>query len=117
MIADCGFDRRVHPRKFVLLNDPYNQPDEGAFMQFRLTYEGLLLATQRDPLTGQQDRRADHKHDIRKIFHQQMKLLWEITPLLKRGTGGGEKYAEEVYLASEDCSMNYKTRHARQALL
>ncbi len=58
-------------------------------MQFRLTYEGLLLATQRDPLTGQQDKRGNHKHDIRQVFHAQLKRLWDIVPHLKEGGGSG----------------------------
>jgi hypothetical protein len=73
-------------------DDP--QPTHPACPICQPTFATGLLTGQQD---SQQDRRADHKHDIRKIFHQQMKLLWEITPLLKRGTGGGEKYAEEVY--------------------
>jgi hypothetical protein len=45
-------------------------------MQFRLTYEGLLLAgTSSNP-------RAQHKHEIRRIFHPQLRRLWEISPHL-----------------------------------
>ncbi len=83
------FANLVRPHRFILLDDPYNQPDEGRFMQFRLTYEGLLLATQRDPLSGQQDKRANHKHDIREAFHVQLKHLWEIVPHLKNGGRSG----------------------------
>ncbi len=79
----------ILPYRVVLLDDPYNQPDEGCFMQFRLTYEGLLLATQRDPENGQRDKRADHKHDIRQAFHGQLKRLWEIVPHLREGGGSG----------------------------
>jgi hypothetical protein len=78
-------------RKVILKDDPDYQPHEGAFMQFRLTYEGPLLATQKDPVSGQVDRRAGHKHTIRQIFHPQMKRLWEITPFLRKGTGSGPK--------------------------
>ena len=53
-------------------------------MEFRLTYEGPLLATQKAPQGGQTDRRADHKHDIRLTFHSQLKRLWDITPFLKK---------------------------------
>lgn len=41
-------------------------------MDFRLTYEG--------PLRGNGS--ADHKHEIRKVFHKQLKRLWEIYPSL-----------------------------------
>ncbi len=43
-------------------------------MQFRLTYEGTLLGASRN------DSRAKHKHDIRKIFHPQLKCVWETFP-------------------------------------
>lgn len=42
-------------------------------MQFRLTYEGALFGASRT------DTRAKHKHDIRRVFHPQIKRLWEIT--------------------------------------
>ena len=54
-------------------------------MEFRLTYQGLLLATQKDPLSGQADARAEHKRDIRRKFHLQLKRLWDINPYLKHG--------------------------------
>lgn len=76
-------------RKVILLSDPDYQPDEGAYMQFRLTYEGPLFATQKDPVSGQVDRRSDHKHFIRQAFHPQMKRLWEITPFLRNGASSG----------------------------
>ena len=50
----------------VLLDDPYNDPDEGERLEFRLTYEGLLLGASRT------DTRAQHKHEIRKAFHPQL---------------------------------------------
>lgn len=101
------------PHRVVLLDDPYNQPDEGCFMQFRLTYEGLLLATQRDPENNQPDKRADHKHVIRRAFHAQMKHLWEIVPHLREGGGsgpsalvmGGTPLAQDVASVSERHSL------------
>lgn len=45
-------------------------------MEFRLTYEGLLLGASRS------NTRAEHKHEIRKRFHPQLKRLWEISPQL-----------------------------------
>lgn len=55
-------------------------------MDFRLTYEGPL----------QHDGGADHKHEIRKVFYEQLKRLWEIQPIIKhwqrpRTAGGTEK--------------------------
>ena len=33
-------------------------------MEFRLTYQGLLLATQKDPVSGQADARAEYKTGV-----------------------------------------------------
>jgi hypothetical protein len=45
-------------------------------VQFHLTYEGLLLGSSRDKT------RADHKHEIRRVFHKQLKRLWDTDPWL-----------------------------------
>lgn len=52
-------------------------------MQFRPTYQGPLLATQKDPVSGQKDARADHKHEIRRQLHPQLRQLWAIHPFLR----------------------------------
>ena len=44
-------------------------------MQFRLTYEGILKSSQ-------SSNPANHKHDIRKHFHPQLKHLWNTHTLL-----------------------------------
>lgn len=46
-------------------------------MRFRLTYEGPLLSSKPPQCPGDRDRRIEHKHDIRRRFHQQLKALWE----------------------------------------
>jgi hypothetical protein len=51
-------------------------------MEFRLTYDGPLFSTQRDPEHLQRDKNADHKHDLRRRFHKQLKRLWKVTPYL-----------------------------------
>ena len=52
-------------------------------MQFRLTYQGLLLAeTSKGELLRA---RASHKHEIRKVFHLQLRRLWETHPALRKG--------------------------------
>jgi hypothetical protein len=71
------------------MQDRYNDPEDGEIMQFRLTYEGSLYSTQKDLMGRQPDKRAEHKHDIRKRFHFQLKRLWEKTPFLRDGRGGG----------------------------
>jgi hypothetical protein len=70
------------PNSAVLKGDPYESDGEDV-MEFRLTYEGPLMATQRDPVSGQKDARAQHKHDIRRKLHPQLKRLWSVHPFLK----------------------------------
>ena len=55
-------------------------------LRFRLTYEGDLRSTQRDPETGQRDKMAEHKQSIRKVFHRQLKHFWETNKFLKNHT-------------------------------
>ncbi|MCF3628785.1 hypothetical protein RJ527_15015 [Thalassospiraceae bacterium LMO-SO8] len=45
-------------------------------MEFRLTYEGHLLGASRS------NTRASHKHEIRKIFHRQLRHYWQVHPYL-----------------------------------
>ncbi|MER8964510.1 hypothetical protein NKI25_02100 [Mesorhizobium sp. M0808] len=52
-------------------------------MRFRLTYEGELKAGQKDPDDNQWDRMAEHKQAIRKVFHRQLKHLWETNRFLR----------------------------------
>ena len=52
-------------------------------MRFRLTYEGELRSSQKDPINGQNDKLAEHKHSIRKIFHKQLKHLWSSNKFLR----------------------------------
>lgn len=50
-------------------------------MQFRLTYAGPLRATQRDARAGEPAKHAENRHQIRTVFHRQLKALWELPPL------------------------------------
>jgi hypothetical protein len=57
-------------------------------MQFRLTYEGQLYGANRT--TG----RADHKHELRRHFHEQLRVLWKRHPGLKMLSASGDlKYS------------------------
>src|SRR5438105_4649837 len=64
-------------KKLVVRSDPDTDPDS-SLMEFRLTYAGPLLAA------SQSDPRTDHKHEIRKTLHPQLRRLWEITPWLSQ---------------------------------
>ena len=62
----------------TICNDPDTSWKDA--MQFRLTYEGTLLASR----TIDAPARAKHKQSIRKVFHKQLKNLWQQTPFLGR---------------------------------
>jgi hypothetical protein len=62
--------------KIVLRDDPDVNWDEG--MEFRLTYQGVILAER----GGARGARAEHKHEIRRALHPQLKRLWDLSPFL-----------------------------------
>lgn len=66
----------ARPNRVVLKDDPYHQDSED-MVEFRLTYEGQLLGSSRT------DTRAQHKHEIRRVFHSQLKRLWQVSPYLQ----------------------------------
>ena len=68
--------------KVVLLSSDATVPDGAEQMKFRLIYDGPLQPSQRDPEHGQEDPLAIHKQKIRKVFHGQLKRLWETHPFL-----------------------------------
>jgi hypothetical protein len=43
-------------------------------MEFRLTYEGLLMGSSRN------SKRTAHKHEIRRVFHRQLRRLFVLHP-------------------------------------
>lgn len=53
-------------------------PDDGteASLRFRLVYDGELRPSGNDAGLNAGLRVASHKHDIRKVFHRQLKQLW-----------------------------------------
>jgi hypothetical protein len=62
-------------------------------MRFKLTYEGPLQSTQRDPQGGQRNPLAQHKHEIRKKFHVQLKQLWQTNRFLKEHTVDAKEWS------------------------
>ena len=62
----------------VLRWNPDLDPDEDD-MEFRLTYAGALYAHQD---SRRLQNRSDHVHDIRRKFHEQLKVLWDNHPIL-----------------------------------
>jgi hypothetical protein len=67
-------------------------PGEG-IMRFRLFYEGQLFSAKEDWFEAdgspKPDMRVDHKHEIRRHFHRQLKHLWEENRFLSTHTSEG----------------------------
>jgi hypothetical protein len=59
------------------MDDPYIVTS-GHTLEFRLIYNGRLLGASRT------NPRSEHKHEIRRVFHDQLKFLWETLPPLSR---------------------------------
>jgi len=55
--------------------------EESNLVEFRLLYEGELLPS------ANTKRRAPEKHAIRRIFHPQLRRLWQVQPELKQFAG------------------------------
>lgn len=72
----------IFPKRQVLRWDPYLEPDEDD-MEFRLTYAGRLLAATNDKRVQE---RSHHVHDIRQVFHKQLKHLWQVHPVLLKSS-------------------------------
>lgn len=73
------------PYRFVY-RDEGDEPSEGA-LEFRLTYDGKLVSTRSKPEPGYITSKPDHKHEIRKRFHKQLKRLWGEHPGLANWSG------------------------------
>ena len=63
-------------------------------MEFRLTWEGRLLATNSSNLS--KPARKDDKHKMRQEFHPQLKRFYEITPYLHTGKPSGRSFGGYV---------------------
>ena len=63
-------------------------------MQFRLYYDGPLYSAQGDPLDGQIDKKAKHKHSLRQAFDTQLRHFWQSHPFLKTSKSGRQILGE-----------------------
>jgi len=86
----------IAPNRVVYLN-PLEEsgPVQEPLMRFRLTYEGELKASGRDPENGQHNRMAPHKQAIRKIFHGQLRQFWQTNKFLREQT----LHQDEIHIA------------------
>jgi hypothetical protein len=73
-------------RRIVYLPPLEGEPDGGSRMRFKLTYEGELRPNGRDPVGDQPEPLAAHKQRIRKVFHRQLKRLWQTNKFLSEHT-------------------------------
>jgi hypothetical protein len=53
-------------------------------MEFYLTYEGPLNATQRDPRDGEPPRHPENLRAKRRHFHAQLREIWNVLPALQK---------------------------------
>ena len=75
-----------------MLDDLYGDLAKDVALDFHLTYRGPLRPTQNDPKPGTPTLTSkwNLKHDMRLQFHEQLKALWEIHPLLaEKGAKSG----------------------------
>jgi hypothetical protein len=69
--------------RFVYLKPIEGDPIEGSGMHFRLTYQGPLRPTQpQDKCRPEKESLAQHKHKVRRHFHEQLKDWWRFNRFL-----------------------------------
>ena len=71
-------------------------------MRFRLIYEGELKPSGLDPLTGNSDKMAEHKHCIRRQLHPQLRQLWQTNRFLSTHTVDDNQYDAQSSPANND---------------
>jgi len=92
-------------QQIIITDDPDYYCMGDTVMQFRLTYEGKLYGSSRGST------RAKHKHEIRKIFHKQLKVLWNTHPVISQWYFGhqGKEIRVDEWMAEKVPSIgNYK---------
>jgi len=99
-------------KSVVFLSGPEDDhPNWGPFMRFRLTYDGILRATNRDPLEEKPDLLAVHKHTIRAQFHEQLKQHWQTDKFLSAYRVRADDGTRIPY--SESVAQEYENRGFR----
>lgn len=71
-------------------------------MEFRLIYQGKL------PAAGRTNTRTVEKHDIRRVFHQQLAELWRTHPQLKWTLTPRPIHTPEAMSAVERAAESYR---------
>ncbi len=81
-LDDSQVEAQTCPNRAILIDDPYHDWDRDC-VEFRLTYEGSLLASGNVREEKENIAKAIHKQEMRKVFHKQLKRLWDNRPALK----------------------------------
>lgn len=100
------------PVTAILRSEPDYPPDSPSIMEFRLTYEGLLL--------GDKHPRPEHKQAVRREFHSQLAKLWKIHPALRRQRAACTIQMPELdphMMGYEDYTRDCMTGYVRQRVL
>src|SRR6476659_6653957 len=93
--------------RITYLRPKEDDPEWGPRMRFRLTYQGELKASGRDPETGQRDPMAPHKQMLRKAFHGQLKHLWQVNKFLSEHQVDAENPSQLAIPANQVRSPGY----------
>lgn len=70
-------------------------------MQFRLIYDGLLLGASRN------DTRGQHKHNVRREFHKQLKRLWTVNRHLVDVAAHFPQNPQGAYVVGDGLYLEY----------
>lgn len=79
-------------QRVILRRDLDNEADRVRLVKFRLFYEGALGSQSARLEDHQQDRKGNHKHDIRMVFDAQLRHLWKTMPSLAAWQTNGEMF-------------------------
>jgi len=80
-----------------------------------LTYTGELIGKQKDPLEGRPDKTAGHVHEIRRVFHQQLREHWRTNSFLSQHKSFPSDYGIE-HSTPDGISRYASDQHERKLL-
>jgi len=102
--------------RIVFLSGAALEPLGEEELRFRLTYQGPLYAKQNDARDGQPVKKAAHVHDIRRVFHEQLKVLWQTNRSLNEHRAWRSDYGAPDPL-HDGLSRWSKDEHEREPLV
>jgi hypothetical protein len=100
----------IGPVQRVFAFDPDLNPCE-IFMEFRLTYAGRLHSNNE----RRERQRSLKVHELRKVFHRQLKVLWDSYPVLAEVKRSGSTLSgSTVYVVSASETISLKQTFERE---